>query len=193
MDDDDRAIRAWFCQEVLSFEPVLTGFIRRYWRTHGDVADIRQDVYEKVLIAAARERPRQTGPYLIATARNIMINRARRARVISIDLMGNLDELILHADWLTPERHHDGRQELRRLEAGLAKLPPRCREVMSLRKLEGASTREVARRLGISVAAVEQQTTLGMRALVDWMLGGEGKIKRRFSASEALARRTQDG
>jgi RNA polymerase sigma-70 factor (ECF subfamily) len=88
MDDDDRVLKAWFCQEVLPFEPVLTGFIRRYWRVQGDVADIRQDVYEGVLIAAGREFPKQAGPYLIATARNIMINRARRARVISIDLMG---------------------------------------------------------------------------------------------------------
>ena len=47
-----------------------------------------------------------------------------------------------------------------------------------LRKIEGLSTKEVAARLNIGVDAVEQQMVHGMRALVDFMMGGPGKIRR---------------
>jgi RNA polymerase sigma factor (sigma-70 family) len=175
---DDQALRDWFCWEVLPLEPVLTGFIRRHCRSGEDVADIRQEVYEKVLTAAARALPIQPSAYVFATVRNVMINRARRASVISIELVATLDDITPDADWLTPDRHVDGRQELHRVQLGLDRLPPRCREVIWLRKVEGLSTREVAERLGVGIDAVEQQTMLGMRALTDFMLGGEGRIKR---------------
>jgi len=57
-------------------------------------------------------------------------------------------------------------------------LPPRCREVVRLRKVEGLTTRETADRLGVGIDTIEQQLTLGMRALVDFMLGGSGKVRR---------------
>ena len=73
------------------------------------------------------------------------------------------------------------------MQAGLDRLPPRCREVVRLRKIEGLSTRETAERLGVGIDTVEQQTVHGMRALVDFMLGGTGKIQRgRRSAQAAV-------
>ena len=63
------------------------------------------------------------------------------------------------------------------LQAGLDRLPKRCREVIVLRRVEGLSQKEVAEQLGISVSTVEQQLTKGMRALVDFMLGGAGKVR----------------
>jgi RNA polymerase sigma-70 factor (ECF subfamily) len=175
---DDQALKAWFCREVLPLEPMLTRFIRRHCRSPHEVADIRQEVYEKLLTAAARALPIQASAYVFTIVRNVMINRAKRANVISIELVATLEDVVPDADWLTPDRHVDGRQELHRVEAGLERLPPRCREVIWLRKVEGLSTREVAERLGVGIDAVEQQTMLGMRALTDFMLGGEGRIKR---------------
>ena len=172
-------LRSWFCDQVLPLEPALTRFIRRYWRSKQDVADIRQEVYERVLMGAATALPLQTQAYVFTVARNIMINRARRNAVVYMERVEELDNATANADWLTPERQLTGREELRRVQAGLDKLPPRCREVIRLRKVEGLSTREVAARLGVGIDAVEQQTTLGMRALVDFMLGGDGRIQRR--------------
>lgn len=171
-------LKAWFCDQVLPLEPVLTRFIRRHWRSKDDIADIRQEVYERVLSGAASALPLQTRAYVFTVARNIMINRARRNAVVYIEHVEELDNAAVNADWLTPERRLNGREELRRVQEGLDRLPPRCREVIRLRKVEGLSTREVAARLGIGIDAVEQQTTLGMRALVDFMLGGDGRIRR---------------
>ena len=79
------------------------------------------------------------------------------------------------------------RDELRRAQAGLDLLPPRCREVVRLRKVEGLSTRETAERLGVGIDTVEKQLTLGIRAMTDFVLGGTGKIHRWSATARATA------
>lgn len=172
------ALNAWFRLEVLPREPVLTRFIGRHWRSSDEVLDIRQDVYERALLGASRALPDLPGPYIFTVARNVMINRGRRAKIVMIDLVAELEQVVPDADWLTPARHVEAREELRRVEAGLDVLPPRCREVLRLRKVEGLSTREVSQQLGIGIDAVEKQVTLGMRALIDFMHGGDGRVQR---------------
>lgn len=154
-------------------------FIRRHWRNEAERADIRQDVYERALVGAGRDLPRHPRSYLLTIARNAMIDRARKARIVSFELVADLDLVTVEPDMLTPERWVDGRQRLRRLMDGVDRLPPRCREVVRLRKVEGLTTRETAERLAVGIDAVEQQLTLGMRALVDFMRGGTGKPVRR--------------
>lgn len=171
-------LKLWFVKEVLPLEPALTRFIARRWRRPDDTADIRQEVYTKLLDAAKRGLPKNTQAYVFTTAGNIIKNKARRERVVSVDLVAEIDNAAIDPDCLTPDRHLEGRQALRRAQEGLDGLPPRCREVIWLRKVEGLSTREVAQQLGIGIDAVQQQTMLGMRSLVDFMLGGSGAIKR---------------
>lgn len=175
---DDARLKQWFCQEVLPLEQGLTRFVRRNWRTADDIADIRQEVYELCLRGAQGELPRHTSAYVYAVARNLLINRARRARIVSFELISDLENAIVDQDLLANERQLDARDQLRRTQAGLEQLPPRCREVVRLRKVHGLTTREVAERLDIGVDTVERQLVLGMRALVDFMHGGSGKIVR---------------
>lgn len=175
---DDAALNAWFCREVLPLERALTAFIRRNWRDAADVTDLRQEIYERTLIGARSGLPGQGRAYLYTIARNHLINRARRARIVSIDLVADLEQLEAPPDWFAAERQLAARDELRRAQAGLEQLPERCREVVRLRKVEGLSTREVAERMGIGIDTVEKQTSQGMRALVDFMLGGSGRIRR---------------
>ena len=49
-----------------------------------------------------------------------------------------------------PERTLAARDELSRLQAALDQLPPRTREVIVMRRVEGLSRVEIAVRLGIS-------------------------------------------
>lgn len=180
---DDAALHRWFQEAVLPNEPMLVRFIRRNWPNPDDVVDIRQDVYEHALIGAHRAIPTAPRAYLLTIARNILLNRARRAKIVSFDLVADLEELDCLAEGYDAENRLMARDQLRRAEAGLDLLPPRCREVVRLRKLEGLSTRDVAARLGVGHHTVERQLTLGMRALVDFMLGGEGRIVRKTTTA----------
>lgn len=176
---DDDTLDAWFCREVLPLERALTAFIRRNWRVDAEVMDLRQDIYERVLIGASGGLPVKAPAYLFTVARNHLISQARRAQIVSIELVADMEAIAIDADALTPERYASAREELRRVQAGLDLLPKRCREIVSLRKIEGLSSRDVAARLGIGVDAVDQQTSKGMRALVDFLLGGEGRVVHR--------------
>jgi RNA polymerase sigma factor (sigma-70 family) len=173
---DRGALDEWFCREVLPLEPALTRYIRRNWRVPEDVFDLIHDVYALVLHGARDALPDHTGGYVFATARNHLIQQARRSQIVSIEFMANLDGVGPPPDLMMTERLIDARDELRRALEGLGGLPPRCREVVRLRKIEGLTTRETAERLGVGIDAVEQQLTKGMRALTDFMLGGSGRI-----------------
>src|SRR4028119_1822260 len=80
---DDAVLNAWFCQEVLPLERALTRFIRRNWRSPTDVMDLRQEVYERVLVGARGEIPQNAEHYIYTIARNHLINCAKRAQIVS--------------------------------------------------------------------------------------------------------------
>jgi RNA polymerase sigma factor (sigma-70 family) len=175
---DDDALNAWFVREVLPLERALTAYVRRNWRVADDVFELRQDIYEHALIGARRELPANTRSYLYTLARNHIINQVKRARIVSFDIIADIDGENLDFDPFETERALTARDELRHAKAGIDKLPPRCREVMRLRKLDGLSTQEAAEALGVSTETVRQQLKYGMKALIDHMIGGSGKIVR---------------
>jgi len=175
---DSRALDDWFVHEVLPLEAALVQYLRRNWRAEADIVDLRQEIYARVCEAAASAAPLNTKAFVFTTARNLLIDKARHARVVPLEVAADLDGWGLAFDDLTPDRHLAARDELRQLQAGLAQLPARCREVVVLRKIQGLSQREVAARMGIREDTVERQTAHGMRALADFMLGGSGRIRR---------------
>lgn len=186
---DDKVLKDWFFREIFPLEAVLTRYLRRNWRDQAEVGDLRQEIYARVYAAARERLPLQAKPFLLTAARNHLINSAKRAQVVSIDYVTDLESSTVVADDETPERLFGVREELRRVQAGLERLPPRCRQVVTLRKIEGLSTREAAQRLRVSIDTIEQQMVYGMRALVDFMLGGTGKIRRKAPASPHDARK----
>jgi RNA polymerase sigma-70 factor (ECF subfamily) len=185
----EKALNDWFCEEVLALEPALTRFIRRNWRIEADIVDLRQEIYERALNGARSALPQHSAAYIFTIARNHLVNRAKQARIVSFDLVADLETIEITPDMGATDRHLSARDELRRAQAGLARLPERCREVVRLRKVEGLSTKEVADRMGIGIDTVERQTTLGMRALVDFMLGGSGRVVRSPTSKSAQEKR----
>lgn len=174
------SVREWFVQEVLPLEGVIEGFLRRNWRDVDEIADLRQEVYARVFDACKTFRPESAQAFVLTTARNLLIDRARRDQVVSFESYAEIESLPQPIDELSPERHASARSTLRRLQAALEKLPARCRMVIELRKIDELSQREVAARMGITEDTVERQVSKGVRALADAMaaigqdVGGRG-------------------
>lgn len=170
MDEHDR----WFCEQILPLEGALMAYLLRVWPDPSEAADLRQDIYVRVYEAAALKRPAVARYFLFQVARNLVIDRFRRRRVVTIDLMADLESLNVFSNELPADRVISGRQELARLERALDRLPGRCRETFVLRKLEGLSQREAAERMEVTEHTIEKQMVKAMRLLAEyfWNEGG---------------------
>lgn len=186
---DDAQLKRWFCEEVLPLEASLTRYLRRNWRAAEQVMDIRQDIYEAALTGGRQGLPDNTAGYLFTIARNLIVNRAKRERIVSFEQFADLESVDVAVDLSATDRHMDARDALRRAQEGIERLPPRCREVVRLRKIEGLSTREAAARMGVGIDTIERQLMLGIRAMTDAMLGGSGKVRREAPARSNRSRR----
>jgi len=160
-------LRSWFIREVLPLEPLLMHFLQKNWRNRSDLEDFRQEVYENVLEAAEVARPEHVKPFLFVTARNLLINRLQRESIVSINVVADLDALGVAVDEPGPERGALARDSLRHLQAALESLPPRSREALVLKRVEGLSTREIAARMGISEQSVANHIARAVRALAE--------------------------
>jgi RNA polymerase sigma-70 factor (ECF subfamily) len=168
-------VRAWFVREVLPLEAALMRYLHHSWRNKSEIADLRQDVYVRVCEAAQKQIPNPVEPFVFAVARNLLINRVRRQRIVLIDTVADLDLLQVAGDVPSPDRSIIARDELRKLQAAIQRLPPRCREAVILGRIEGLSGHEIAMRMGISEATVSKHLTTGMYALADFLFNEQPK------------------
>ena len=162
----------WFIKEVLPLEAALMQFLSRHWHNKSETGDLRQEVYVRLLETAQKKIPDYTGQLMFTIARNLLIDRVRHAQIVPIGPGVDLDTLNIALDEPGPERAVIAREELRRMQAALDRLPPRCREAFVLGRIEGLSGREIAARMGVGVATVSEHLANGLCALAD-ILGGD--------------------
>lgn len=152
----------WFAAHVQPHEPALRAFLRGRFPGLTDVDDLVQETYARLLRANAAGRVGEIRPYLFATARNAAIDLLRHHKSAATDSVGNIEQLPV-----VEERPHAAdaathAQEIAILHEAIAALPPRCREVLHLRRFEGLSHREIGERLGISPKTVDAQLCLAV-------------------------------
>lgn len=169
----------WFDQEVLPLEAILMQYLERNWRNPNDVPDLRQDVYVKVYQAALKQIPENAKHFVLATARNLLIDKSKHERIVSIETASDLDEFGVAADVPGPDQIALARDELRHLQAALDRLPERCREAIVLRRIQGLSRTEIATRMGVSELTVSTYLSRAICLLADVLHGEPSNIRRK--------------
>jgi len=177
--DMDEPLEAWFAREILAHEDALVRYLRRMWGNRDEIHDLRQEVYIRVYEAAGKVRPHSPKAFLFTTARHLLADRIRRERVVSIEARGDIEALDVLIDEISPEERASAHEELRAVARAFDRLPPRCREVLWLRRVEDLSQKEVAGRLGIREGMVEKHVAKAMRRFADALFGGRKKRPRR--------------
>jgi len=181
----------WFATEILTHEAALTRYLKRIWANHGEVADFRQDIYVRVYESAGRTRPAAPKAFLFTTARNFVVDRVRRERIVSINYTQDLDSLNVLVDELCPEQRLSARQELERLSAALDQLSDDSRDVIWLRRVEGLSQREAAKRLGMPEGTLESHLCRAVRALMKAVF--ETELTERHGGGRGSERESRHG
>ena len=161
----DDAVSAWFVREVLPLEAILMHYLKSNWRNASDIADLRQEIYTRVFEAAREQVPENPKRFVLATARNLLINLVRREQVVPMETFGDLDALEVATEAPGPDRIVTDREELNRVKAALAQLAPRTREAIELAYFEGMSRTEAAKRMGISQQVASKLIARGTLAL----------------------------
>lgn len=154
----------------------LLRFLRA--RGAGDSADdLLQDLWLKAS-AGASGPIADPLPYLYRTANNLMLDRRRgalrRERRDQDWTEATGGAVIGVSDAPSGERVLVAREQLAATEAALKQLGERTDHVFRRYRVEGASQREIADELGISLSAVEKHLQKAYRALVE--------LRRRFDA-----------
>ncbi len=163
------SLDAWFVGEVLPLERRLIGYLLHARQPASEIEDLRQEVFARVYEAARVQRPDPVWPYVYMVTRNLIVDRLRREQVAPFVLLADPESA--EGEEVPADRALVAKQDLDRLYAAIEALPDRCREVVRLRKIEGASQREVAQRLGIAEHTVEKQVSKGLRRLAEAMFG----------------------
>jgi RNA polymerase sigma factor (sigma-70 family) len=180
---------AWFAREILVHEAALVRYLKRLSTARDDVHDLRQEAYIRVYEAAAKSRPQFAKSFLFTTARHLIADRFRRERVVSIEMRGDLDTSPVLVDEISPEQGASAHQELRSVAQAFDRLPPRCREVVWMRRVLDLPQKEVAARLGIAEGMVEKHLAKAMRRFTSALYGektteSKTKSKSMTSASD---------
>jgi RNA polymerase sigma factor (sigma-70 family) len=142
----------------------LRAYLARLLGDRDEAQDVAQNAFVRIQSAVNDGRAREPRLLLFATARRLALNEIRRRRNQRVDPSATgLDDL--HSAEPPVERIVAARQELARFEEILLRLPPGCRQVFLLRKVDNLSHGEIARRLGISTKTVENHMTRAYRLL----------------------------
>jgi len=130
--------------------------------------DVLHDAFIRYLLADRQTRIEQPNAYLRRVAQSVLMDHFRHTgRFCSLDAPEGLavaNDSLGEQFAPSPEHLLDMRQRLEALQRIIDHLPPRCREVFWLARIEGHKQVEIARMLGISLTAVERHL---VRALLD--------------------------
>ncbi len=165
------AVSAWFLREILPLEAMLMHYLRQNWRNASDIPDLRQEVYARVFEAAREQIPENPKRFLFATARNLLINLVKHEQVVPMETFADFEAFDIPAEAPEPDAVAIEKQELRRVKAALAQLPPRTRQAIELTYFEGLSRIEIAKRMGVTKQTASKLITRGTLVLGNILYG----------------------
>jgi RNA polymerase sigma-70 factor (ECF subfamily) len=172
---------------ILPHEAEVRAWLRRHVHrlTGADIDDLIQEAYTRLCDVDVARITNGRG-YLFAVLRNLLIEQARRARIVPMERLGEIEALRIPSDEPGPDRRVTAQQELERLERIVAGLPEQCRRAFELQKFHSLSQREIALEMNITEKTVEKHLAIALVRVVDAMKedGVQGKSRSHAGMSD---------
>ena len=140
-----------------------------------DAEDLTQQTFERALRAWSRFDPERAplGVWLMAIARNLLVDHYRRSGTVRHEPVEQLDEERLGNEAATPDLGVEPE-----LAEALATLSPRDREVIALRFGADLTGPEIAQLTNLSLANVQQILSRSLRRLHSELEGSYDAVAR---------------
>jgi len=155
---DETARLRWIASQILPFESEVRGWLTAYATTldNGDIEEIGHEAFSRLwttnLTSIVNARA-----HFFAVVRSLIAERARQARIVPLQRMGEIEALRVIGEEPGPERAIGTRRQIARLLKIVGRMPVQCRRVFKLRTFEGLSQRQIAEAAGLSEDAVARQ------------------------------------
>lgn len=171
-----------FSQLFKRESPPLKNYVATLVGNREDAEEIAQEAFSRVY--AARSELRSPKAVLYEAARNIVIDKNRRARKHR-ELFAEEGDMNDVADPSpSPEAQVESRRRLERLRSVLDALPERFRIVLLLQTIDGFSYAEIARALGISMPTVKKRLRRALELCASIGAAQEAEQRARNGAGE---------
>ncbi len=154
-------------KNFLQNERALKRYLRRFFSRSQDIDDIAQETFLKAFVAESKTDVRSPKSFLFRVAKHAALDEiAKNSTEYNEDsddstvLQGR--KVLQGIEHISVEQEYEGKQKLMVFSQAVASLPPNCRRVFLLRKMDGLKVKEIARKLDISVSGVEKHIATGL-------------------------------
>lgn len=146
--------------------PLLRYFERRV-RTQEDAEELTQEVFIRLLRRPTDDQIDNIEGFVFITAANLLKDhyRSRSRRRDTQSIHGLEFESLAQDPAQDPAKQVEGRAQIGVLVEAIKALPPKCRAVFVMHRLDEVPHTEIARRLGITVSMVEKHIATAMNHL----------------------------
>lgn len=156
----------WLGRHVLPHEGALRAWLRGKAPLGVDVDDVVQETYAILAAKADVEAIRNVRTYTFQVAYSVVLQQLRRAAVVPIRAVADISALETMIDAPSSEDTVLHRQELDRVRRAIAAMPRQTRQAFTLRRIDGLSQRDIARRMALSEHTVEKHIARGIKLLL---------------------------
>lgn len=153
----------------------LEQFLRRQVGDPDMAADLLQDTF--IRFKPLYENPpgvQKVRAYLFRIARNLVIDHFRREQVRRTDNVPEEELAEIPSEAAGPDVLAASQQRLEAIRAAVAQLPPRCREVFIMSRVQGMTLAEIGEALGISPKTAFSHFTRALQLLKTQLEQGSG-------------------
>jgi RNA polymerase sigma-70 factor (ECF subfamily) len=173
--EENRVARTVFEQVYRRHRRALLTFFHRRSINSGEVEELVQETYLRLVACAQGANLNHTEGYLFTIASNLA-NDWHRTRLTRQVLAAEVlcTQTNLDSEEIDVERFAIARQETRLVATALEQLPELTRDIFLLNRLERVAYRTLARRYDLTVAEVRKHMSLAFRALNDAIEGQRG-------------------
>lgn len=171
-----RKIDVWFNEEIFPYERQYTMLALRLTKCSDEALDLVHDAYTQIFALDNWAHITNPKAYMMRSVYNIGLNHIKRSQIVSIKQIADydaIDDIDLAPDAFDT---YSDRQELKIVLDALAQLPPQCRKVLVMRRIEGVAPRDVAKKLGLSLSTVEKHLARGLLLLSEYLVGESQKL-----------------
>jgi RNA polymerase sigma factor (sigma-70 family) len=167
----------WFVEEVHAHDAQLKSYIRGSFPTIRDVDDVVQESYLRVwkrqlqrpIVDVTGTVKASVRGFLFRVAKRLALDTLRHQRASPITRISDFSIGSVVDDRRDIAESACTQQEIQLLLQAIESLPPRCRRIVVMRKIQGIPQKEIAKYLGLSEQTVQVQARRGLRRCDDYL------------------------